>query len=330
MLDEKGRLSETGYAYELVKAYNRPAINASKYRIKEWDYHYVRSGEHGFGITIADNGYMGLIGLAHMDFKNRTVNAKTKILLLTRGRFMLPCTTIDGDISLSEKGVYVNIGYESDKTHLKLHWPGFYQEGPITLEFTSVKPESSMVLATPFKKDNQFYYNQKIIGMKTTGIFQIGDKKLQADANALTLLDFGRGVWPYRTQWYWGAAQGYQNGKRIGLNIGHGFGEQHNASEDMLFVDGKAHKLTHGRFTIQKNDKGKPDYMEPWRYESEDGTMKLTFTPQLKRSDKTNLWIIKSDQNQVFGHYNGEIKLEKEIFKIESLPGFAEAFFNRW
>ena len=148
--------------------------------------------------------------------------------------------------------------------------------------------------------------------------------------SALAMLDFGRGVWPYKSSWYWGAAQGYQGENRIALNIGHGFGELDNASEDMLFVDGKAHKLTHGSFTIPNNKQGKPDYMKPWKYDSQDETVKLTFTPQLFRKDKTNLLFIKSDQNQLFGHYDGEIRLEDETVKIKALPGFAEAFHNRW
>ena len=38
LLDEKGRLTEAGYATELILDYDRSAIKAGKLRIKEWDY----------------------------------------------------------------------------------------------------------------------------------------------------------------------------------------------------------------------------------------------------------------------------------------------------
>ena len=33
------------------------------------------------------------------------------------------------------------------------------------------EPQDSMVIATPFKKEKHFYYNQKIVGLKLVDIF---------------------------------------------------------------------------------------------------------------------------------------------------------------
>jgi hypothetical protein len=41
LLDENGQLNEPGYAFSLVKRYDRSKIKAKKSRIKEWDYYYV-------------------------------------------------------------------------------------------------------------------------------------------------------------------------------------------------------------------------------------------------------------------------------------------------
>ncbi|HBP25462.1 MAG TPA: DUF2804 domain-containing protein, partial [Acholeplasmatales bacterium] len=40
LLDEKGNLTEAGYATSLVKDYSREQIKSSQLRIKEWDYYY--------------------------------------------------------------------------------------------------------------------------------------------------------------------------------------------------------------------------------------------------------------------------------------------------
>jgi hypothetical protein len=36
--DDQGRLTETGYATELIKTYERGRVAAKRRRIKEWDY----------------------------------------------------------------------------------------------------------------------------------------------------------------------------------------------------------------------------------------------------------------------------------------------------
>ena len=55
LLDEKGNLSEAGYAFSLVKEYDRKDIKAPKSRIKEWDYYYIGNNERGVAFTIDDN-----------------------------------------------------------------------------------------------------------------------------------------------------------------------------------------------------------------------------------------------------------------------------------
>lgn len=71
LLNDKGELNEAGYAFSLVKEYNRNHIKANKSRIKEWDYYYFGDDEYGVALTIADNSYMALISASVLDFKER-------------------------------------------------------------------------------------------------------------------------------------------------------------------------------------------------------------------------------------------------------------------
>ena len=70
LLDENGNLNEAGYAFSLVKDYDRKAIKANSMRIKEWDYYYIGNDEFGIALTIADNSYMNLMSVSLLDFKN--------------------------------------------------------------------------------------------------------------------------------------------------------------------------------------------------------------------------------------------------------------------
>ncbi|MFA6843979.1 MAG: DUF2804 family protein, partial [Bacilli bacterium] len=64
----------------------------------------------------------------------------------------------------------------------------------------------------------------------------------------------------------------------------------------------------------------------------------LAFKPIYNRHSSTNALIIKSNQNQVFGVFNGTIKAQymkndevKEIsVEIKDMTGFAERVYNKW
>ncbi len=333
LIDKDGTLSEAGYATDLLKAYNRPDIKASKLRIKEWDYFYIQNEKHGIGLTVADNGYMGLLSLALMDFENKKIAVQSKTLPLTLGKLNLSCTTQDGKTVINKKGVVINLDYSKDQTHIKVYWKNFEDKQPLELDVTlSDKPKDSMVLIVPFKdKPHHFYYNQKILAMRAEGTLKYAKKSLRIHRNGLALMDFGRGVWPYKTKWYWGAAQGYCDNQRIGLNIGHGFGDTSKASEDMFFIEGIAHKLSHGQFEWTNDDNNHIDDMKKWRYKTDDGRLNLVFKPLMKRQDNINLGILSSRQDQVFGYYNGKVILDDDTtYDIKDLFGFAERFDNRW
>ena len=64
LLDEKGNLNEAGYAFSLVKQYQRKDIKARKGRIKEWDYYFINDEEYGVALTIDDNSYMGMASVS--------------------------------------------------------------------------------------------------------------------------------------------------------------------------------------------------------------------------------------------------------------------------
>ena len=72
--DEQGRLIETGYATELIKAYDRSKVAANRLRIKEWDYYAVCTDRFALALTIDHNGYMTMDSISLLDFgKNRQI-----------------------------------------------------------------------------------------------------------------------------------------------------------------------------------------------------------------------------------------------------------------
>ena len=124
---------------------------------------------------------------------------------------------------------------------------------------------------------------------------------------------------------------GLLDGHKIGWNIGYGFGDTSAAGENMVFCDGKAHKLDRVIFQIPVNENGDDDYMSPWCFTSSDGRFECDFIPVLDRKNRINAVLIESDQHQVFGNYSGTVTLDDgTVLEFQNIPGFAEKVKNRW
>jgi len=334
LLNANGELSERGYATQLVKQYDRKAIKASKMRIKEWDYYLVTNQEFGVALTIADNGYMGLISATFLDFKNKTEKTVSPMVIMPMGKMHMPSTSESGDVHFENKKVELSYYHEEGGRRLVLNMPKFDGVFPLIVDILLTDiPAESMVIATPFKEDPKaFYYNQKIVGMRAQGIVIHKGEELEVKSeNSFGILDWGRGVWTYENTWYWGAGNGLIDGKIFGFNIGYGFGDTSAATENMLFYEGKAHKLEGVEFLIPKTADGQDDFMRPWKFSSTDGRFEADFTPILDRAALTSLVIIASDQHQVFGYFNGKAILDDgTVIKLVNFLGFAEKVSNKW
>ena len=333
LLNREGNLNEPGWARSLLWDYHRPDIKASGLRIKEWDYYFLSDGHIGLALTIADNGYMGLDSVSFLNFDERWERTKSPMRLLPMGKTALPETSAAGASEIARGGYALAFYHDDDGTRkLTFHMDGFRGsdsiEGLISL---SDAPAESMVIATPFEKPGHFYYNQKINCMRASGWIELGGKRYTVQPETwFAVLDWGRGVWTYHNTWYWGSASGELDGVPFGWNIGYGFGDTRAASENVLFYNGKVHKLSEVRFEIPMKG-GKEDYLAPWRFTSDDGRFEMSFKPILNRAACTSVGVIKSDQNQVFGHFTGQVTLDDgTVLPVRDFFGFAEKVENKW
>ena len=291
--DEQGKLIETGYATELIRTYDRSRVAAKGTRIKEWDYYAVCTDRFALALTIDHNGYMTMDSVSLLDFEKNTQMTKSIIGLPFTKKRNLPATSAKGDICVKGKEYMLSFENDGHDRHLSGFMNAFSSGKTISFDlYLTDAPKESMVIVTPFRDHP--------------------------------------GVWTYDNTWYWGSASGAVDGVPFGFNIGYGFGDTSAASENVLFYDGKIHKLSQVRFEIPQKD-GKDNFMARWRFTSDDGRFMMKFEPIVDRSSKTNLGIICSDQHQVFGRFTGTAVLDdgKKI-QISRLIGFAEKVRNKW
>lgn len=330
LLNEKGCLTNPGFAKKLFWEYKRKDIKASKFKIKEWDYYLVSNDDYGIAFTIADNSYIGFVSVSLLDFKNKSYEMFSTKKAFSMGKFNMPETSQIGDVHYKDNKIELTFKNDGTKRIMMCDIPNFNGKSlKCEIELTN-EPEESMVIATPFAKNKKaFYYNQKINCMRADGTVYYGEEEIVFD-DAFGVLDWGRGVWTYDNTWYWGTASGKINDKQFGFNIGYGFGDLSKATENMIFYDGKSHKIDKIEFVIPKKGK-KHDLMKEWKLISNDNRFDLTFTPILDRFDKISLWLIVSDQHQVFGKLNGHVILDDgRKLEVKDLMGSAEVVHNRW
>ena len=313
--------------------YDRKKARGGITRLKEWDYYFIGNGRFGLALTIADNSYMGLDSISFLSFEGEPWEVtKSPMSVLPMGRTGLPPTSAAGITASSGKKHAILFQVGEGKRQLTAHMDGFRDGKALDAQITLTgEPEESMVICTPFEKPAHFYYNQKINCMRAEGTVRIGEEEYRfAPEDSFAVLDWGRGVWTYHNTWYWGSASGLAEGAEFGFNIGYGFGDTSAATENMLFYQGKAHKLSKVDFGIPRRD-GKEDYMKPWRFTSDDGRFEMDFVPVLDRTSCTSVGIIKSDQHQVFGRFSGTAVLDDgRAVQVRELFGFAEKVENKW
>lgn len=334
LLDLHGHLREAGYATSLVREYDRGDIKAPALRIKEWDYYLIYNGRFGVALTLDDNSYMSMLSASILDFTKPWEKTVSPIGAFPMGKTKLPSSSAAGISRLTIGKSEFTFTVKDGTRHLECHLEKFLDGKPFDADIIlTEEPEDSMVIATPFPcAPKAFYYNQKIVGMRASGKVSAGGIEYIFDPkDSFGLLDWGRGVWTYSNTWYWGAGHGEVDGHVVGFNIGYGFGDTSAASENMIFVDGRAHKLEQVTFNIPQTADGKDDFMSPWTFTSSDGRFEMDFSPVLDRASNTNVLVIESDQHQVFGKFNGRMILDDgSVVELKDFLGFAEKVKNRW
>ncbi|MCJ7706578.1 MAG: DUF2804 domain-containing protein, partial [Anaerolineales bacterium] len=299
-----------------------------RFRIKRWDYYGLTTPTHYFSATLADLGYAGQVFAYVIEFETGRYHEETLTIPFGRG-MTLPRNSLEGESAFEDGRVRMIFQAEAGARRLSLAWPGFDQGKGLSAEVAMALPpgHDSMVIVIPIGR-NRFYYNRKINALPAQGWVQYQGERFDIrPESCLGNLDWGRGVWEYRSFWVWASASGLlADGRTLGLNLGYGFGDTSAATENALILGGRIHKLGQVDFAYTSGD-----FMRPWRMTSPDGRLDLQFVPFKERVARTNLAVIFSEVHQMFGRYQGRVRADDgEVVRLDGLVGFAEEHQARW
>ncbi len=328
LLNAQGNIAEYGWSRRQLQVYERGAIRAPKFRIKEWDYYMVLNQDFAAAFTISDDGYVGLQSVSFLDFTRPWEHTETILDAFPMGKLHLPKNSSTGNTVYESKRLNMRFLVEKESRRIVCEFKNFNGDKDFACDIRLRQPDmDTMVIATPWTKKHAFYYNQKINCMRAEGWVQYDGKKYEFHPDTdFGTLDWGRGVWTYDNTWYWGSGNCDIDGKAFGFNIGYGFGDTSAATENVIFYDGKVHKLEDVTFHIPKDD-----YCKPWTFTSSDGRFEMDFEPVIDRAANLDFKLIVSDQHQVFGRMSGTAILDDGTpIQIKDVMCFAEKVHNRY
>ncbi|MDE5600958.1 MAG: DUF2804 domain-containing protein [Clostridia bacterium] len=343
LLDDKGNLLvKGGWARHNVFEYDRTKARPQM-RGKEWDFYQVCNGKYMVQISMANisiGGYASA-NLVDISGKNKKVITSMALWLGGKNKVVMPENCDCPNVCEYKKGKFL-FRATTEKTSRILEFKGPCKDGFVDAKFQMdlFDDHQNITIVTPFKKKDKykptrFFMTMKQNCMPCEGTFKYGDKVVTFEKkDTFCVLDWGRGVWPYKNVWYWGNGAQYikdaeGNDHIFGFEITWGIGDESNATETCLFYDGVAHKI--GSVDVEVFPK--PDkYMKPWHFVSEDGRFDLTMTPFFDHhSDMNGLNIVRMHSHQVHGLWNGTVVLDDGTkLDIKDMYAFCEYVENKW
>lgn len=332
LLDENGNLANPGWCRCNLYDYNIEKKSVSTMRLKEWDFYQVSNGRYMvqiniFNISLATCATFGFVDmLTGMKFDTMAME------LITPNKNRL---NKNGDVPNSfafGKGKNRAEFVTTDDCH-HIKFSGVCRGKKIDAEFfcNRLPNHESITIAIPFKEQGHFFYTNKINCLNTYGTVVYGGEKFEfSRENSFTVLDWGRGIWPYSNMWYWANGSAFVDGKIFGFELTWGFGNDDNASETALFYDGKCHKI--GRVHLEFDPELGKRWMDDWHFISEDGRLDMTMTPFYDNcNEMMPLNLVGMNTHQVHGLWNGTVTLDDGTkLEIKDMYAFCEKVYNKW
>lgn len=342
LLDNEGNLQvRGGWARHNLFNYKR-TLARPQWRGKEWDFYQVSNGKYMVQISIANISIGGYASANLVDISGNDKKVITSMALWLGGKnkVVLPENGDCPNVVEYVKGKFTFRAITEERSRT-LEFVGPFKGQTVEAKFQMdlFEDHQNITIVTPFKKKNdylptRFFLTMKQNCMPCEGTFKWGEEVYTFDKkDTFCVLDWGRGVWPYKSVWYWGNgaqhitdAQG--NDHIFGFEITWGIGNENNATETCLFYDGVAHKI--GSVDVEVFPK--PDkYMEPWHFVSEDGRFDMVMTPTFDHHSDTNALVARMHSHQVHGLWNGTVVLDDGTkLEIKDMYAFCEYVENRW
>lgn len=316
-----GRLNPeaVGWSRRHLHRTNLPRNSAAWGRNKRWEYWGITTPSHVIGLTISSLDYAGVHQFFVLDRGTGEQIERGAFAPFARG-VTLPDSLPPFTARAGGKGFTLEFIDNGPGATARLR----AQIGELAIDATVTLTGDALAVVVPWS-DTRYQYTVKAPAQPVAGTLTVAGVRHEFGENAFAVLDRGRGRWPYRMQWNWGAGSGVVDGRTIGLQVGGRWTEGTGSTENAVFVDGVAEYLPD---ELNWNyDRDTPEGL--WRVRGD--RLDATLTPFGVRRAHTNALLIESETRQAFGVWAGSfVRASGERISLDGLVGWAEDVQNRW
>lgn len=288
----------------------------ARLRTKTWAHAVLTVPGHLFTFAAVDVGLVQTVWVQHADLGTgrRTEHAWTG----PRGGFLGGGTLSEGPVAARGGGVVVSVDHAGGRVTASGEG-GMQPSIALDLELQPGPP--LLFVQLPLG-------GGRVLGsvkgpLRVRGAIRV-DGVAISDADAVLVLDLHRADYPWRTDWRW-ATFALPGGPAVQLT--HNLIADDAAwNENCLWLPGEGPRgLGPARFT---HDPARPH--QPWRVRTEDGAVDLRFHPLGGRSDTTDLGVLRSWFHQLYGRFDGILRVEGREHAVQGAVGLCEDHRARW
>lgn len=175
-------------------------------------------------------------------------------------------------------------------------------------------------------------FTTKAAGLKAEGTIWLGEKKIiLSGENSFALFDWTHGAYHRQTFWNWACGAGWARGPgkgsktALGFNFSRGVYEN-GRLENTLWINGVPEPAGEMAFSYDPKDP-----LAPWKIQSKDQKIDLTFFPEGMRRADDNFWVLASRFIQPLGRFEGKITTESgTALVLENTGGVVEEHYAKW
>jgi hypothetical protein len=307
------------------------ALHGSWGRRKRWDFWSVVGPGFAMNLTNADVDYLGLADAWFRDLDRGDECTATVPVPLARG-FHLGPRAGSGTSEMVTRRLELRFEDRPDATSLRAAFDTRSGRFEADVEVARPADHESLTVVIPWSP-RRFQCTTKDVSRPATGTITWGSRRYElAEGSAWACLVFGRGKWPYRTTWNWGAGAGIVDtpagATRVGLQLGGRWTDGTGMTENALVVDGRLSKLSEE--LVWTYDRA--DWLAPWHVRTpRSDRVDLTFTPVHDKVSRLRAGVASSSVDQCFGTWSGRVVADGgRAIEVRDLFGWAEEATWRW
>jgi len=303
----------------------------SRLRLKQWQHFALVLPELYVGLAVVDPGFgLGTSwchvvqrDAGHGGFEHRHQGPRVKVHVsrqlwdgVTRAGVKGYHVEIKNALSRGEHRIQLAIDARRDR-------PAVRAALRCVHDLAAIRP---LVAVLPVGEGRAMYTHK--VPLPLEGAITVGQRSYTATPDrCFALLDIHKAHYPRHTFWNWATLVGRDaRGRVLGLNLTRNVNpDDRELNENALWVDGQLRRLGAARFELDRDD-----VLRPWRVRTLCGAVDLVFTPRGERSERLNLWLMRSMFHQLHGTFSGTVRSVEGVLDIDRLFGLCEDHDVRW